>query len=328
MSYSVLFLWCISPILNINTMSQSNIDNTNTNQVADLHIQLQQLQQTINVLSNSIQHQHAASFTARQQHQPNQSQDTPTMEETEPDDFNEEDAESETQSLAFDHTDPFGVSSVEGILNPSDPELPARYRSIQHLASKVHLPSSIKFSTTGFKKQNYQELKSLRSIFNIIKTGLQITQHPNFQQQDVATIQGYITDILLTLLYQLNNRKKELFILQTTNSEVHQVFRSLGNEGHLDNSDQLRLAQAMAFFNESRKLEQQARFQSYRGRGNFNPNFNRNNNNNSYNNHSFNNNNNGFRGRGRGQFMSLANQINRGSSNRGSGATSEGTTTE
>ena len=131
----------------------------------------------------------------------------------------------------------------------------ARFKDIQHFAGGVHLPSAINFQTGGFKKSFRPELNALKSQFKILKVGLQLTEHPNFEQQDLATIRQNFQDIFLTQFHYLNNRKKELYILQSTNEEVAQVFKSLGHEGHLEGADQLRLAQAIAFYNESQKLE-------------------------------------------------------------------------
>ena len=202
-------------------------------------------------------------------------------------------------------------------VNSKDPELFSRFRDIQHFAGGVHLPSTINFQTGGFKKSFRAELNALKSQFKILKVGLQLTEHPNFKQQDLATIRKNFQNIFLYQFHYLNNRKKELYILQSTNGEVAQVFKSLGHEGHLEGADQLRLAQAIAFYNESQKLEKSfgRGQQQFRGNGR------------GFNNRPFNNQFNSSRG----QYSSLANRMSRrGHSNQqnGSSAIQEGTNSE
>jgi hypothetical protein len=295
--------------------NSSSEASSNSNSLVNTILSLQQAVQSLNsTLAQQQQQPQALQHEQRIRHQP-QSNSSST--------FNLENPledEEEEEGLAIDGYMPDSIG-----INSKDPELSSRFRDIQHFAAGTHLPSVINFSTKGFKKSFRQELAALQSQFKILKIGLQLTEHPQFVQQDAAIIKQQLQDIFLTQFHFLNNRKKELYILQSTNGEVAQVFKSLGNEGHLQGEDQLRLAQALAFYNESQKLERQfGRNQSFRGRGFSRPN---NQQHQQYQQHHY------PRGSSysRGQYTSMANRMARGNQSSyqtGSGAIPEGTTTD
>ena len=222
------------------------------------------LNKAVETLTNTIQQQHQhqiqhESTRQSRQPQPNATSNTFSLE----DPF--EDEEEEEEGLAIDRINK--TQTTESILRTQSSLAGSEtYNTLQQESTTHQQSISRQVDSRNHLDQNSM-LSKTNSKYSKLDFNSQSTQIST--QQDFATIRQNFQDIFLTQFHYLNNRKKELYILQSTNGEVAQVFKSLGHEGHLEGADQLRLAQAIAFYNESQKLEKQIGRgqQQFRGSG-------------------------------------------------------------